>query len=77
MKIQNRLTLRPKEVANLVGVSPWVIRDLIYRGELKGKQVGKRWFIPAKEVWRVFLPSDSMKTTSEARAGDARIPSEA
>jgi len=45
-----RLAVRPEEAAKMIGVCANTLRKLLYTGEIKGKQVGKRWVVPIKAI---------------------------
>ncbi len=38
------------EAAEVLGVSPWLVREAIRRGELYGTRIGKRIIIPAASI---------------------------
>lgn len=53
---QQAIQIRP--AADMYGVSPDVIRQAIYSGELKAKKVGTRWLIRMADLvaWFDNLP---------------------
>lgn len=44
------------EAARLLGVSRWMIRDAIRRGELPGYRVGRLWKVSARDARRLVHP---------------------
>lgn len=46
----------PKEVADVIGVSPQWIRKLLLDGKLRGEKVGKNWVI-REGIVNTFLKS--------------------
>ena len=47
------LTIGPDKAANVLGVNPGIVRQMLHSGELPGFKLGKRWLIPVKalEAW--------------------------
>lgn len=46
----NRVAYRPKEVAELLGVTERTVRAWIRKGEIGSYKIGKLWFVPADEL---------------------------
>lgn len=55
-RIKDRLAIPEREAAELLGVPQHVLRDARYRGELKGKRLGKKVVYSPDELRR-FLQS--------------------
>lgn len=47
---ENPLTISPNKAADLLGVAPCVVRNMLYNGELPSIKLGKRWLIPMKAL---------------------------
>ncbi|MEN6460819.1 MAG: helix-turn-helix domain-containing protein [Syntrophomonas sp.] len=47
---KNPLTISPEKAADLLGVAPGVVRQMLYKNELPGIHLGKRWLIPVKSL---------------------------
>ncbi len=47
---ENPLTVTPDRAADMLGIAPRKVREMIYSGELPSFKVGKRWLIPIREL---------------------------
>ena len=47
------------EAAEELGVSQWLVREAIRRGEIRCARIGKRIIIPAAEIDRFLETSDA------------------
>jgi excisionase family DNA binding protein len=75
----NTTKIRPKvytvaEVAQVLAISPRVVRDLIHRGELPALRIGRTYRIPRKAadayLARALPPADRPAGKPRARALD-------
>jgi excisionase family DNA binding protein len=44
------LTYTVPEAAALLGISPWAYYEALKRGELPGRQVGRRWIVSRQRL---------------------------
>ncbi len=49
------------EAAEELGVSQWLVREAIRRGEIRSIRIGKRIIIPAAEIDRFLGTSDAQE----------------
>ncbi|MDD2585481.1 MAG: helix-turn-helix domain-containing protein [Syntrophomonadaceae bacterium] len=49
---KNPMALSPAKAADKLGLSPGVVRQMIYDSKLPAVQVGRRWIIPVKALER-------------------------
>lgn len=59
--------LDSKQVAELLGVTPAYVRELINRGELQAKKVGNSFRIPKDEVNRMLGISEKVEYSKDLR----------
>lgn len=60
------------EAAEVLGVSPWLVREAIRRGELYGTRIGKRIIIPAASIDQFLAtPGDREADQKSHPDGDA------
>jgi excisionase family DNA binding protein len=45
-----RIAYRPKEAAQLLGVTERTVRAWIHKGDISSYKIGKLWFVPAEEL---------------------------
>lgn len=51
--------LSPSEVAGELRISPKAVRRLCREGELPAIQIGKRWYVPERDLDRALTPNVS------------------
>jgi excisionase family DNA binding protein len=67
-KPHRRVAYRPREVAEMVGMSESGIRNLIRRGTLRAVRLDGRWLIPATAI------EDKLGVQLDANIAPARRP---
>jgi excisionase family DNA binding protein len=69
-----RVAYRPREVAEMLGMSESGVRNLIRRGTLRAVQLDGRWLIPANAIEdRLGVQLDA-RSSSDAAPNAARTP---
>jgi excisionase family DNA binding protein len=69
-----RVAYRPREVAEMVGMSESGIRNLIRRGTLRAVRLDGRWLIPATAIEDKLGVQLDPSSAGDARADAARTP---
>jgi len=66
----NRL-YRVEQVGEILGLNPGSVRRLIRRGEIRGRHVGRRWFVLGSDLLRVGTqePEPSQGPQPERKRG--------
>jgi excisionase family DNA binding protein len=65
---------RPREVAEMIGMSESGVRNLIRRGTLRAVQVDGRWLIPATAIEDKLGVQLDASTASDAAPKAAQTP---
>ncbi len=53
--IAGKTAYKVEELAQVVGLSTYTIRDYLRKGQLRGRKVGKFWYILEKDARKVFV----------------------
>ena len=69
-----RVAYRPREVAEMVGMSESGIRNLIRRGTLRAVQLDGRWLIPATAIEDKLGVQLDASIAVDATGGAAQTP---
>jgi excisionase family DNA binding protein len=69
-----RVAYRPREVAEMVGMSESGVRNLIRRGTLRAVQLDGRWLIPAAAIEDKLGVQLDADTVVDATADAAQTP---
>jgi excisionase family DNA binding protein len=69
-----RVAYRPREVAEMVGMSESGVRNLIRRGTLRAVQLDGRWLIPATAIEDKLGVRLDATTVSDAAPKAAQTP---
>jgi len=69
-----RVAYRPREVAEMVGMSESGVRNLIRRGTLRAVQLDGRWLIPATAIEDKLGVQLDASTVSDAVPKAAQTP---
>ena len=56
----------PDEFAEVLGVPPTTVRRWLREGRIRGRKIGRRWFVPHSELEITINPPDP-KPTDEAK----------
>jgi excisionase family DNA binding protein len=70
----NRVAYRPREVAEMVGMSESGVRNLIRRGTLRAVQLDGRWLIPATAIEDKLGVRLDASTAADAMSDAAGAP---
>ena len=68
------MAYRPREVAEMVGMSESGVRNLIRRGRLRAVQLDGRWLIPAAAIEDTIGVQLDASTASAAAPNGAQAP---
>ena len=52
----------PDEFAELLGVPPTTVRRWLREGRIRGRKIGRRWFVPHSELEKTINPPDPEPT---------------
>jgi excisionase family DNA binding protein len=69
-----RVAYRPREVAEMVGMSESGVRNLIRRGTLRAVQLDGRWLIPATAIEDKLGVQLDAATAADATSDAAQTP---
>ena len=69
-----RVAYRPREVAEMVGMSESGVRNLIRRGTLRAVQLDGRWLIPATAIEDKLGVRLDTNTAADAATDTAQTP---
>jgi excisionase family DNA binding protein len=69
-----RVAYRPREVAEMVGMSESGVRNLIRRGTLRAVQLDGRWLIPAAAIEAKLGVQLAANTAADDVPGAAQAP---
>jgi len=48
----------PDEFAELLGVPPTTVRRWLREGRIRGRKIGRRWFVPHSELEKTINPPE-------------------
>lgn len=57
----------PDEFADRLCVPPTTVRRWLREGRIKGRKIGRRWFVPHSEVEKTISPPDPDTPDEESR----------
>jgi excisionase family DNA binding protein len=69
-----RVAFRPREVAEMVGMSESGVRNLIRRGTLRAVQLDGRWVIPATAIEDKLGVQLDVSTAADSSVDSAQTP---
>ena len=61
----SKKTYSVSEAADLLGVSQWLVREAIRRGEIRCARIGKRIIIPVAAIDQFLAAPDDQGTSKE------------
>ncbi len=66
-EIQEKALYKDEELAELFDLPINSIRELLKRGHIKGRKIGKRWLVSGKALLRLFEEAEARPQSNQKR----------